>query len=160
MAMPVRTVTCKGCGKVTKHHGRGFCYTCYSKDYRKRNKDKIREYDSTGRNRTKVNQRSRRYRTNNPIKIHSHNLVNKAIREGILIKPERCEICLKYGKIYGHHPDYSKPLEVEWLCCGCHRNLHSLEYEPWNKGKTGVYSKETLIKMSKSHGGMKWTTII
>ena len=34
--------------------------------------------------------------------------------------------CAKCGelKVQGHHPDYSKPLEVIWLCGVHHRELH------------------------------------
>ncbi len=38
------------------------------------------------------------------------------------------KICSKCGRsdlgIDGHHWDYSKPLEVEWLCDKCHKSLH------------------------------------
>ena len=37
-----------------------------------------------------------------------------------LAKPGACERCGKVGKLLGHHADYSKPLEVQWLCHVCH----------------------------------------
>lgn len=48
--------------------------------------------------------------------------VNRAVAAGRLIKqPCRCgEI-----KVDGHHPDYSKPLEVVWLCRPCHMDEHA-----------------------------------
>jgi hypothetical protein len=27
-------------------------------------------------------------------------------------------------RLEAHHTDYSRPLEVEWLCVSCHRNHH------------------------------------
>lgn len=36
------------------------------------------------------------------------------------MKPDLCEGCNKEKKLTGHHKDYSKPLEVEWLCYECH----------------------------------------
>jgi len=57
------------------------------------------------------------------------NAVQKAVRKGLLHRPLRCSRCGKVppkakdgrNQIHGHHADYSKPLEVEWLCVYCHR---------------------------------------
>ena len=48
--------------------------------------------------------------------------VKEALRSGKL-KRQPCEICGK-EKTVAHHDDYSKPLEVRWLCYSCHRKLH------------------------------------
>lgn len=37
--------------------------------------------------------------------------------------PEPCATCGEPGK-HRHHPDYSKPEAVVWLCHKCHQNLH------------------------------------
>ena len=50
--------------------------------------------------------------------------VTNAVRDGRLIKSDRCTLCLSIENIEGHHPDYDKPLEVVWLCRKCHRNYH------------------------------------
>lgn len=52
--------------------------------------------------------------------------VQTAIRNGTLIRPNRCEICPEV-KIEAHHSDYSKPLEVRWLC-----RYHHNKVEPVN----------------------------
>ena len=42
-------------------------------------------------------------------------------------KPECCESCgaaTNSRLLHGHHADYSKPLEVEWLCRKCHLAEH------------------------------------
>lgn len=57
------------------------------------------------------------------------NLVRNALKRGELTRPDTCSKCgdkpapAKDGRsrIHGHHHDYSKPLEVEWLCAKCHR---------------------------------------
>lgn len=46
--------------------------------------------------------------------------VVRAVANGTLIKPRACEDCGEVGHITGHHDDYSKPLEVRWLCRACH----------------------------------------
>jgi hypothetical protein len=51
---------------------------------------------------------------------------NNAIAQGRLIRPDHCSECgnRPLRKVEGHHPDYSKPLEVEWLCRRCHAARH------------------------------------
>lgn len=34
-----------------------------------------------------------------------------------------CEVCGAL-KVHAHHDDYSKPLDVRWLCPPCHRSHH------------------------------------
>ena len=57
-------------------------------------------------------------------------LVAKAIYRGKLI-PAPCESCGFSGRakdgrnlVHAHHEDYSKPLEVKWLCKSCHDKHH------------------------------------
>lgn len=57
-----------------------------------------------------------------PEKYQAHQEVLKAIRKGTLIKLP-CQFC-GIKQVEGHHSDYSKPLEVVWLCSNCHRLLH------------------------------------
>lgn len=54
-------------------------------------------------------------------KQRAHHILAKAIRSGKIVRPNHCVRCLSSCKPDGHHPDYSKPLEVEWLCRRCHR---------------------------------------
>ena len=54
----------------------------------------------------------------------AHRIYNAALRSGELVRAESCERCGKGGRIDGHHDDYSKPLNVLWLCPRCHRRRH------------------------------------
>ena len=45
---------------------------------------------------------------------------HNALRRGDLVKSETCTICGKPVPLEMHHQDYSKPLEVDWLCQFCH----------------------------------------
>jgi len=63
------------------------------------------------------------------VKKRAQDKVTHAIASGELVRPATCGKCGKAprsitGKIHAHHPDYSKPLEVEWLCATCHRAQH------------------------------------
>lgn len=61
-------------------------------------------------------------------------MVRDAIKRGELARPDECSKCGATPKrrsdgksaIQGHHADYSKPLEVEWLCSKCHRAVTPL----------------------------------
>lgn len=66
----------------------------------------------------------------------AHDLMEKAIALGMLIRPVVCSECgdiphsAKDGRslIHGHHEDYSKPLDVVWLCQKCHFERHKEIY--------------------------------
>lgn len=48
-----------------------------------------------------------------------------ALKAGILIR-EPCEVCGS-ERVHAHHPDYSRPLDVAWLCARHHRARHEEE---------------------------------
>lgn len=50
--------------------------------------------------------------------------VRNAVRRGDLSRPSRCENCGERRRLNAHHPDYSKPLEVKFLCHRCHGDEH------------------------------------
>jgi len=60
------------------------------------------------------------------IATRAHNLTSKAIREGRLTRPQKCEACDSKGYCQAHHFDYAEPLDVYWLCCQCHSDVHGL----------------------------------
>lgn len=66
---------------------------------------------------------AKRWREENPIAYRAHNAVNNAVRDGRLFK-EPCAICGE-AEVHAHHRDYSKPLDVVWLCAKCHHRLHA-----------------------------------
>ena len=68
------------------------------------------------------NGRIDRYRKKYPEKYIAHRLLNNAVRSGKL-KRMPCVVCGK-EKVEGHHEDYSKPLDVIWLCKKHHLEAH------------------------------------
>jgi hypothetical protein len=66
-------------------------------------------------------------------KICAGYLLRDAVRRKIVIKPEKCNYCLREFKfkkdIGAHHPNYLFPLAVEWVCRQCHSNLHNKTYK-------------------------------
>jgi hypothetical protein len=109
--------------------------------YRLNNLDAVKEYDKKrnalphrvkarkeyiktengkkARTKAKIN-----YRKHYPMKYAAHVIVTKAIKTGTLIKQNNCSECNSTYKIEGHHDDYTKPLDVRWLCELCHKTWH------------------------------------
>ena len=59
----------------------------------------------------------------NPKKRSASTEAYKALLRGDLIK-KPCEVCGTDEKIHAHHCDYSKPLDVMWLCQTHHLEWH------------------------------------
>jgi len=79
-------------------------------------REKLKEYD-------------KQYAAANPHKIRAQSAVACAVLRGRLIRQD-CEICgACHGRdgqiVNAHHEDYSRPLEVRWLCARHHRQLHA-----------------------------------
>lgn len=61
-----------------------------------------------------------------PERIRARQRVHYHKKQGN-ITPGTCEMCGTDKSIEAHHPDYSEPLEVDWLCSVCHREIHKKE---------------------------------
>lgn len=88
-----------------------------------------RRYNKTNRmwrrqNTEKVLAKNRRYEKKNNLQRFAHLSVRAAILCGILVRPKKCSDCGKRCHPHAHHPDYSKPLDVLWLCHACHVEAH------------------------------------
>jgi hypothetical protein len=54
----------------------------------------------------------------------ARHVVHSAVREGRLVR-QPCEVCGETEKTEAHHKDYSKPYDIQWLCCKHHHEAHS-----------------------------------
>jgi hypothetical protein len=61
-----------------------------------------------------------------PEQVIARSAVSNAIRAGRLIR-QSCIVCGK--KAQAHHDDYSKPLDVIWLCPAHHMERHRQQRE-------------------------------
>ena len=60
-----------------------------------------------------------------PERLRVRGQVARAIKKGILIRPKKCSRCNEDNKtIRAHHPNYSNPLNIIWLCKSCHQREH------------------------------------
>jgi len=113
-------------GRVNK------CKICNKKDvaeHRIDNIDKIRQYDRDRGSRLPQGYQ-KEWRDKNPNKYRAHNLVNNNIRSGNL-HSQPCVIC-GAEKTVAHHDDYSKPLNVRWMCQVHHKQWHAKNGEGKN----------------------------
>ncbi len=70
------------------------------------------------------NRYMQKYRHANPDKGVAHSIVRSAIKAGTLLR-RPCEVCGEV-RVDAHHEDYSKPLDVTWLCHTHHLARHRL----------------------------------
>lgn len=72
----------------------------------------------------------KKYIEKNPIKRKAHIIIGNSIRDKRLFK-EPCEVCGSLI-VHAHHDDYSKPLNVRWLCPTHHQEWHNKNGEGLN----------------------------
>jgi hypothetical protein len=69
------------------------------------------------------------------MKGYARRMLEAAVHGGLIEKPSACSKCnriIEKNKLHGHHNDYTKPLEIEWLCNDCHKSV------PRPQGRVGV----------------------
>jgi len=92
-----------------------------------REKNRIRTQKYVENNKDKIRVRTGQWKRDNPEKSSAYLHVMWALKLGVLEKPKSCQSCNKEIKVEAHHEDYSKPLEIMWLCKICHETLHHKE---------------------------------
>jgi hypothetical protein len=115
------------------------CKDCTKKDSEDRRKIKEKDIEWVLIERKRHREKSRKYRENgfyknykkpeyiekwlseNPEKRKAHYEVKNALRSG---KIHRHPCCICGNKAQAHHEDYSKPLDIIWLCPKHHGERH------------------------------------
>lgn len=96
-------------------------------EVKERNKTRFEKYQSKPGYRERHNERSAAQRNDpkNKIKISARAKANRAIKSGKLTRLP-CEVC-NIEPAEAHHDDYTKPLEIKWLCSSHHKQHHGIE---------------------------------
>ncbi len=79
--------------------------------YYEQHKEEIAEY-------------KRQYRIRNATEEKAREAARAALECGIIKKRNKCKQCGSTENLQMHHPDYTKPLLIKWLCKSCHMTLH------------------------------------
>jgi len=92
----------------------------YIKEWRRKNPEKVRQYFKTwyekgGKNRT-ISEEAK-------FKNTARYKLRDAVKVGKIVRG-KCERCGSED-VHGHHEDYNKALEVNWLCYKHHRERHN-----------------------------------
>jgi phosphotransacetylase len=56
-------------------------------------------------------------------KVSARNIVRDRIYRGTMVRGN-CEVCGAFSA-QAHHEDYSKPMEIRWLCPQHHKDIHN-----------------------------------
>lgn len=118
----------------------GICKDCHKTRMRIRGRTNpaVQEYDrqraKTPKRKEHIRAVTTKWRADNPLAYKAQTAVNNAVRDRRLTKLA-CEFCGRTD-VHAHHRDYSKPLEVVWLCPKCHHRLHAIFPETEGKMKS------------------------
>ena len=99
-----------------------WCKICRAK-WGKSDPEYHKKYSQTEMGKQAIRRSAENQRYKDPAKVKARQTVNNAVRDGRLTRPDTCKSCKKEKFVQGHHEDYSKPLDVDWLCLECHRKL-------------------------------------
>jgi hypothetical protein len=133
---------CKQCGEqkeLTEYYRRsatadgyfGKCKICVNGDAKARRqdpsrRDRVLEKDREAHARyrkahpIRIAERVKNYRRGNKEKVRAWNAVAWNLES-----PGACSDCNSTSHVHAHHDDYSKPLDVRWLCAVCHKQHHA-----------------------------------
>ena len=104
------------------------CKECNKRDVRKNraaNVEYYRAYDTSRKSRLAYDPEAARVkRQRDKEKFRARRMVAYQVSKGNLVA-EPCSNCGSENHLHAHHDDYSKPLNVRWLCAACHSQHHT-----------------------------------
>lgn len=84
---------------------------------------KHKKYAQTNRAKSIRKVASARWSRKNKVKRRAHLITKRAI-DSWRLKRKACALCGSKKNVHAHHPNYSDPLSVVWLCHQDHAMLH------------------------------------
>jgi hypothetical protein len=132
---------CKSCtkiGAIINRNSKIEYYREYDRD-RYRNNEHRRALAFSCRD-NKNSLRNVRYYAKHQERYSTKIITGAAIKSGIL-KKEKCFVCESANNVQAHHCDYSKPLDVYWLCTKCHAIVHAIQRTAERLGLKKFYER-------------------
>ena len=117
--VPCASAAEEGCGTTTTYR-RG----CREQPCRDAHAADARQWRNANPNKEKPNyaKSTRAWKKRYPERDQANQAVHHAIDRGDLVRPDICEHCGRSDlPIEASHTDYSRQLDVEWLCRPCHQ---------------------------------------
>lgn len=96
----------------------GKCKECAKEDVTLNRRLKIEHYREYDRNRGNRQEYVKKKNGSAYAKVY------RAVKKCLLVK-KPCQMCGSIKRVHAHHDDYSKPLEVMWLCPVHHKARHA-----------------------------------
>lgn len=87
-------------------------------------RERHKRYQKTEAGKLAMRKSKLKWQEANSEKRAAHIILGNAVARGEIVKPSACEKCGERGNIHGHHDDYTRPLDVVWVCPKCHANIH------------------------------------
>lgn len=131
------------------------CVTKNAREHRRAHPENHRERHRRyyAAHREEINEKRKVYQAANRHKFRAHSTLRYAVRGG-RIQRLPCEVCGKV-KTDAHHADYSKPLDVHWLCKPHHQEAHGTTVESFcQAGIDSLPSPGTGPPDSSGHYGL------
>jgi hypothetical protein len=96
-------------------------------EYRKKaNRERNRSCNMSEAQKNRINESKKKWANNNKEKVYAQNILSKKLKKGEIFKPDKCIKCGSMCRLEAHHHDYTKPLDVLWLCKDCHSKEHRI----------------------------------
>jgi len=118
--------SCKPCVKAkakANYHHHAKDQNWVAKE-RERCRIKAKKYRDAGRAKIPTYAQTRKWEKANPKKKYAQKKAGIALRRGLIAEASHCEMCGSKPPDVKHHHDYSRPLEIIWLCHACHGAAH------------------------------------
>lgn len=104
---------CKSCDKESRYKNRAFNRAHY--------REVERKYLRTEKGKSVAKASREKFVKKHPLALKAHREVHNALKTGLLTY---CDCVFCGQKAQAHHPDYTKPLDVIWLCTIHHKQIH------------------------------------
>lgn len=117
---------CKDCAKADalalyKQHMQDPAWVARERVRTRNRNAKLR---AAGKKSKQTYENARAWIDRHPMKRRAHGMARNALLRGRIVRADACQDCGQRAPLDMHHPDYSRPLDVVWVCKPCHGIRH------------------------------------
>ena len=93
----------------------------------------------------------RKYHRTHRDRMRARRALWKALKAGRITRTS-CARCGSTIGLHGHHEDYSRPLDVVWLCGPCHISVHKVKRGTAAKPERPIRMKNRILELRRERG--------